>query len=321
MPCYSPLRAWIGEGPQGRRLLFKPLKLSDRSISLPCGRCIGCRLERGRQWSVRIMHEAKMHDACSFLTLTFDEAHYPKGCALCCPGVPGSLCVCTCQLFLKKLRERVNYGRFKCFKPVRLRFFLCGEYGEKLGRPHYHAIIFGWSFPDRVPSKSSGKFTLYTSALLSETWGNGNAWIGDVSFDSAMYVANYSTKKITGPKAKEFYGGRKPEFLLMSRRPGIGKSWIEKFSSDVYPADEVIVRGQSARPPRYYDLVLASKNPDLLEKLKLKRAAEADVLEKFSIPSGQILEVAPTRNGRRLAVREQVARAKLALKRRSLESD
>lgn len=243
-----------------------------------------------------------MHESSSFVTLTYDPAFLPKD---------GSLSVETCQLFLKRLRARLE--------PRRIRFFLCGEYGEQFARPHYHAIIFGYDFPDKVKLEKPGEYALFSSAELSEIWGLGFCSIGAVSFESACYVANYATKKITGAKAAEHYRGRRPEFLLMSRRPGIGRSWIDQFSSDVYPSDEVVVRGVQARPPRYYDQVLAAKDPELLELLKKRRELEAEKLEKMVLKSGDQVMVAPSRNARRLAVRKQVAEAKARLKSRTLE--
>lgn len=305
MACYSPLRAVLQDGPNGRRISFK-MRAAGTGLSLPCGRCIGCRLERARQWAVRLMHEAKMHEESCFITLTYAPEHLPEG---------GTLSVEHCQLFLKRLRARLA--------PKRIRFFLCGEYGEKLERPHYHAILFGHDFEDKILLESSGEHREYTSPLLAETWGKGGVHLGSVSFESACYVANYATKKITGKKAAEHYAGRKPEFVLMSRggrkAGGIGRSFIEKFKSDVYPSDEVIVRGMPARPPRYYDQVVEAGSPGSLEGVKAKRVREAEKLETMVLRSGARIEVAPSANLRRLKVREKVAQAKAALKIRKLE--
>lgn len=243
-----------------------------------------------------------MHEESCFVTLTYDADHVPKD---------GSLSVKACQDFLKRLRERV--------RPVRIRFFLCGEYGERLARPHYHAIIFGWEPPDRKRLPGHFDYAEYSSELLSEIWGHGNVHVGGVSFDSASYVANYATKKISGEKAEAHYGGRRPEFLLMSRRPGIGRWWIEEFAGDVYPADEVIVRGVQARPPRYYDQVVEARCPELLRGVKEKRERAAEVLEETVTSAGNVVRCAPSKNARRLAVRKVVAEAKFSLKRRKLE--
>lgn len=324
MPCYAPLRAVLVSGPQGRRLEFSRSSVG-KALSLPCGRCTGCRLERSRQWANRIVHETKMHDQSSFLTLTYDPEHLPKD---------GSISVDDCQRFLKRLRKKLA--------PRRIRFFLCGEYGEKLGRPHYHAIIFGYDFPDKVKLAKADGFWLYESRELNEIWGLGGCRIGDVSFDSAAYVANYATKKVTNkeaytdgdgkrwPSKDEHYQGRRPEFLLMSRRPGIGRTWFETFGGDVFPSDEVVVRGVPSKPPRYYvqqiEKRAAEEFPpgrwsDLLALIKANREKQAESLEGEVKVKGYDhvrVRVLESRNARRLRIREEVARAKLALKRRTL---
>lgn len=306
MPCYSPLRAWIRTTPEGRKILFSGrLSHGATPISLPCGRCIGCRLERSRQWAVRIMHESELHDVSSYLTLTYDGKKLPPR---------GSLVKEDCQLFMKRLRERIA--------PQRVKFFLGGEYGDKLSRPHYHCILFGYDFPDKVVVSRSKGYPLYSSALLDDVWGKGFSWIGSVTFDSAMYVASYCVKKVTGKKAFSHYGGRSPEFLLMSRGGrdgnGIGYGWLEKFKADVYPSDEVVVNGRAARPPRYYDQLVSAEDPDLWAPIHERREERASRLEEHVRKSWRRL-VSPSCNRRRLQAREIVARAKLALKTRNLE--
>lgn len=250
-----------------------------------------------------------MHDASSFITLTYDKKNLPL------VGGRPTLSKEDCQLFMKRLRKELE--------PKRVRFFLCGEYGEKMGRPHYHAVIFGEAFADRKPLASSGDYTRWTSEKLTEIWGKGRTEGGDVSFDSAVYVANYATKKIIGKDAAKHYDGRTPEFLLMSRGgkdgKGIGFGFIDKFGPEVWARDEIIVRGQKARPPRYYDKILEAHNPQLLESIKAERRLKSEILEEFTTPLGTTIRVTENRNPYRLKVRETVARAKLALKRRDLE--
>lgn len=249
-----------------------------------------------------------MHDENSFITLTYSPEHLPPN---------GTLSLRDVQTFIKRLR--------KYLEPKKIRFFLCGEYGEDFGRPHYHAIIFGHAFPDRLPvsrlssASNDPNIKRFTSARLTELWGLGKTELGNVAFDSAAYVANYATKKITGPKAAEHYKGRKPEFLIMSRRKGIGHTWFEKFGSDVYPADEVIIRGKETRPPRYYDQIGLYKCLASTAAILARREALAEQLEVHQLHGGVEIAVSPSRNARRLAVREKVASAKSALKRRTLE--
>lgn len=314
MPCYSPVRGVLSRAPDGRRSLSFNRSAPGKGVSLPCGSCFGCKLERARQWAVRIMHESKMHDENSFLTLTYDDDHIPRGrCSCVRPHGAGSVCVDDLQKFFKRLRERLA--------PRRIRFFACGEYGEKLGRPHYHAIVFGWFPEDAVCVKRSGELSLFTSSLLSAAWGHGHASVGLVSMDSASYVANYASKQIRTNREDEArrLAGRAREFLIMSRRPGIGRKWIDKFMSDVFPSDEVIVRGKACRPPRFYDQCLEKIDPDALERIKIRREDKATQLEEFVTGLGTVVRVAPSLNAHRLVVREKVARAKAALKSRNLE--
>lgn len=268
MGCDFPLKAYRSQeiNPETGRsqLTFNPkhARNSTNPIDLPCGRCTGCKLERSRQWAVRIMHESQCHPENSFLTLTFANEHLP---------VDYSVDVRDTQLFLKRLRDHIE--------PRKIRFFLCGEYGDKDQRPHYHIILFNYAFlHDRKLLKTTRNGDkLYTSATLEKLWPFGQSSIGNVTFNSAAYTARYAMKKITGDKAEAHYLREhplhhfivrtKPEFLTMSRRPGIGFPWINKYMSDVYPSDEVIVDGHRMRPPRFYDQLLSE------EDLKIQLAA------------------------------------------------
>lgn len=168
--------------------------------------------------------------------------------------------------FMKRLRKNSE-------NPVR--FFHCGEYGEKLSRPHHHALLFGRDFPDKKLWKISNDEKWYRSAELERLWPFGFSTVGDVTEKSANYVARYILKKINGEDADEHYGGRMPEYITMSRKPGIGNQWLEKFHGDVYPHDHVVVGGREGPAPRYYDKQLEKENPKLLENLKARREARA----------------------------------------------
>ncbi len=194
-----------------------------------------------------------MHSKNCFITLTYDPDHVPKD---------GSLSLEDWQKFAKRLRREA--GPF--------RFFHCGEYGEVNLRPHYHACIFGLDFvADRGLWKDSGKYPLFRSPMLDRTWGLGFASVGALTFKSAAYVARYVMKKATGDLAVEKYGDRRPEYVTMSRRPGIGSKWFERFKSDVYPSDEVVHEGKRYRPPRFYDGLLGADELDVY-KVKRRRA-------------------------------------------------
>lgn len=260
----------------------------DMPVTLPCGQCIGCRLERSRQWAVRCVHESQLYESNCFITLTYRDECLPPG---------GSLVKEDFQRFMKRLRKEYGEG---------IRYFHCGEYGEKFSRPHYHACLFNFDFADRVLFKDRGGVRLYVSESLSRLWPFGFATVGDVTFESAAYVARYITKKITGDQADNHYGGRLPEYITMSRRPGIGKPWLEKFSSDVYPSDHVVLRGRVMRPPKYYDGVFELTDPETFRSVVRKRLAAIQSSEWNQTPD-------------RLAVREAVQLAKFRMLKRGYE--
>lgn len=290
MPCYRPLTAWRdGLG----TVSFVDRGQGDQLL-LPCGRCIGCRLERSRQWATRIMFEAQMHEASSFITLTYDDANLP---------FPPSLRYRDFQLFMKRLR--IKYGA--------VRFYMCGEYGESTFRPHFHACLFGLDFSDKVIwSVSPRGDHLYRSPNLERIWPFGISTIGELTFESAAYVARYVLKKITGDLAEEHYSwtdvdtgevyAREPEFAHMSLRPGIGASWFDKYSDDVYDDhDFVVVNGKTCKPPRYFD--------KLLRRLDVSRGTHEYDLIKSERSCGPTSVHA---SESRLVAREMVARAALS---------
>lgn len=261
MPCYHPLTAYRKIGAYNPVTGRWPLTFKKEEghafdvVSVPCGQCIGCRLERSRQWAIRCVHEAALHDENTFLTLTYNDTNLPLG---------GSLNVRDVQLFLKRLRKR--------FSGNHIRFFQCGEYGELLNRPHHHMIVFGFDFPDKEFWQKRNGCILYRSKELEKLWPFGYSTIGGVTFESAAYVARYITKKITGDNAEEHYQGRSPEYITMSRRPGIGREWAEKYIKDIYPHDYLVIRkGIKARPPRYYDNIYDVIDTDDMQRIKKQR--------------------------------------------------
>lgn len=281
MPCYKPLMALVRRPPPGvsgkARISFpKTVPSADTArhgtpTPLPCGQCIGCRLERSRQWAIRLMKEHTLHDRSSFLTLTYDDEHLPK-----LPSGRPTLVLEDIQLFLKRLR--------KAIEPKRVRFFQCGEYGEDKQRPHHHMILFGEDFSnDRLPIENSRSgHAQFMSDTLTKLWGNGRCTISEVSFESAAYVARYCLKKVTGPGADLYYAGRKPEFVTMSRGGknghGIGSQFFAEFMSDIYPYDEVVpgIGRPASLPPKYFDRLLERVDPGLYELVKKNRTEGLD---------------------------------------------
>lgn len=294
MPCYHPIPAWWAKrrNESGKRgLVFSPQDgFKDRKIEVPCGRCLGCRLEYSRQWAVRCMHESKLYESSVFATLTYDEV--PEG---------GSLRPRDFVLFMKRLRHEHDG----------VRFFQCGEYGEQLQRPHHHVLLFNCWFDDRRYLKSKADVELYTSAELDRLWSHGQCTLGAVTFESAAYCARYTMKKVYGDNDGH-YRGRLPEYCTMSRRPGIGAGFLDKFRRDVYPSDEVVVRGVKCRPPRFYDSKLGEVAPSVLEKVKRERRMMQ--VREIAKLGGEL------ENAKKLKVREVVTAAAITALSREVES-
>lgn len=264
MPCYRPLLAHMGQKTteNGKRPLSFNIHeaYQDLPMMLPCGKCIGCKQDRANKWATRIVHESKLHTENCFLTLTYSDEYVPEG---------GSLNLDQLQKFLKRLREKIH--------PRKVRYYACGEYGTKLDRPHYHLILFGYIPDDRKLHSldKSGTKRRYVSETIQRLWPFGFHQIGDVEIASALYVAKYSVKKVTGPKAEEHYKGKTPEFAVMSRNPGLAHDWITKRRTDVYPKDFFTINGTKHRPSRYYDDVTARTHPRQMQNVKNKRIKQA----------------------------------------------
>ena len=301
----------------------------DFLSGLPCGQCTGCRLERSRQWAIRMMHEAQMHQDNCFITLTFDDDHLFD---VKSRGVdnPMSLHKPEFQAFMKRLRTRISDPNDSLFIPEFskelpleerkvVRFYMCGEYGEKYKRPHYHAIIFGLDFSDKQLEKIDNGMRYYSSATLRELWPSGNNIITDVTFDSCAYVARYIMKKHLGKDAwmqyfdyidentGECVGHRVPEYTIMSRRSGIGKEWLDKYLEDIYPKDKVFMRGRGySKPPKYYDSQYEIIDPEDLSRIKQARIEAAKLRSDDNTPG-------------RLHAKQSVKDAQISVLKRNLE--
>ena len=243
-----------------------------------------------------------------FITLTFnDEALWDYRAR----GIPAtdiwSVHKREWQLFMKRLRKMYGSG---------IRFYACGEYGEKHGRPHYHACVFNHEFKDKKLWRMSNGIPLFRSSSLELLWPFGYSSVGAVTFQSAAYVARYILKKVSGSPSHKHYAHtcsqtglisqRQPEFVLMSRRPGLGRTWYNRFRDQVYPRDEVVVGGKVVKPPRYYDQLQEMEAPEAMLRIREERQRKAR-------------EHLADQHSDRLAVREEVKTAQIRKLRRSHE--
>lgn len=298
MTCFHPITAFRGAlNPKTglRAIVFNPSNGSmDDCLKIPCGQCLGCRLEKARQWAIRIMHESQEAGTSRFLTLTYNNEHLPKNASLNKRDI---------VLFMKKLRKYMDKYQ------INVRFFQCGEYGENLSRPHHHVALFLSSangnernlrelcerrfglFGDEIKldRRTNPQHVLYTSMTLEKMWGNGFVTIGQLTEDSASYVAKYVTKKMNGAKAPYHYGKRMPEYVTMSRRPGIGREWLLKYANDVKAIDGCLSKNFRLKPPRYYDNLYDVIDPEDLKLRKEKRIANVKELSHLQLKAKEKL--------------------------------
>ena len=289
MSCYHPLIGYRSDtiGDNGKKKIKIISLREDETIDdfknigaflIPCGHCIGCRLDYSRRWADRMMLELEMAKKGLFVTLTYDDEHLHINDGSCY----GTLDKRDCQLFMKRLRRAYEH---------KIRFFLAGEYGENgTLRPHYHAIIYGIGLSDIDDRINFGRNDLgqayYISKKFQEIWSCGNVLLADVSWQTCAYVARYVVKKQTGDK-KEIYDVRKviPEFCLMSRRPGIGAEYLEK-NPDCLDFQKINLStpqgGVKISIPKYYLKKYQSTNPLEYAKIMEERrkfACDANLLE------------------------------------------
>lgn len=308
MACYHPLRGLVlGQTENGKKNI-KILPNSDFSfevpdaeyINIPCGKCIGCRLDYSRQWADRCMLETQYHSANSFITLTYNDSHLPP----CNPifdietgeqigyGDIHPLVKKDFQDFMKRLRKKIatEYGN-----DVKIRYYACGEYGSKSKRPHFHAIIFGFDFSDdRILHKTNFRGDkYYVSEFLDSCWRDdkkqsiGFSYVANVEWDCCAYVARYVAKKIFKDNDLYYKNNVPTEFTLMSRKPGIARQYYEDHKLDILNNQRIYLGSDKGskqiRPPKYYDRLFDIDYPDEMEKVREKRSQIAKNNAKISL--------------------------------------
>lgn len=225
---------------RGERLRF------DERVELPCRKCLECTSSRAREWSIRCQLESEQFTDNYFVTLTYNdnnikfnkvwsfESDLPK-------YVPTLVKEDTFK-FMKSLRQ--NFKR--CKNHDGIRFFMCGEYGEKRYRPHYHYILFNLPLDDlEFIGNSKTGIPLYRSRFLERSWNKGFVTVQKFSIECARYVAQYCTKKLN--KCDNLKQGRDDEFINMSRMPGIGSNWFFNNCSKLYCVNEYTVNPKITR--------------------------------------------------------------------------
>lgn len=293
MGCYRPISVPVT--PKGTNASYP--------LDVGCGNCLGCRSDQARQWAIRLVHEAQIEPEAYFVTLTYSDEKLPHN---------GSLEPCHLKDFWKRLRDTYRAHLEPLFPNRRIRYFACGEYGDRTDRPHYHAVLYGFPLLDRSHHRGPDHAPAYRSGLLDGLWKHGLTEASPVTFASAAYVAGYIKKKQSKTKNPDHYlrydeNGElheiQQEFSRCSTRPAIGLEWLKRYWSDVYPRDEVVVEGRTSKPPRYYDRVMVDPHPEdpseprhvlpgitFLERQELMLEVKMKRIEEMQDPSPQTLD-------------------------------
>ena len=214
MDCTSPTRIHVN------------VDGKDTILYVPCGKCPHCRRKKKFEWTVRLIHEAESWKSKAFLTLTYDDSHLPRDCGLHKDEL---------QRFFKRLRKVFEGSGRK------IKYFACGEYGDRFGRPHYHAIVFGLDISDL--------------GIVQRVWRNGFVRVLPVTMFRFQYVAGYVQKKLDKESAAEKYGDLQPPFQLQSN--GLGKEYCLGHAALLYERGYVgLWTGAKAGLPVYYKRIL-----------------------------------------------------------------
>lgn len=287
MSCYHPLTGvWHGKytasGAKKYDIVgttdFRDIPSVYQPVLIPCGKCIGCRLDYSRSWADRMMLELETAEKAIFITLTYDNEHLPVCQYDADTDLPmyGTLDKRDCQLFFKRLRKH--------FGDIKIRFYLAGEYGENTLRPHYHAIVFGLGLSDFGDLRLHGRNELgqqyYISDTITSIWHNGFVLVSDVSWKTCAYVARYVTKKLNGLWAIDYaIRNCEPEFALMSRKPGIAREYYE-LHPECLDSGSINIStpegGLKISAPKYYLKQLKLTDPDSYDKISKQRKEFAE---------------------------------------------
>ena len=319
MTCYNPSLAWKSKNVLRSTGKYDIVFPSDKliidtkkydPIHIPCGKCVGCLMDRARTWAVRCVLEASLWTKNCYITLTYNDENLPEN---------GTLVKEHFVLFMKRLRKKYGDG---------IRFFQCGEYGTLNHRPHYHACLFNFDFPDKVVwKKGESGSILYRSPSLEKLWPYGFSSIGEVTVKSAAYVARYCLKKYD----HDTYRRQPPppgcidEYTNMSRKPGIASGWFEKYVDDVYNSDCLVVSEKlKCKPPRYFDSLMDRIAPEYMVGVRDRRseAALASLLKLYPADEEELRYWMTCNEHRsRLKVEEDVMRIRVEKLKRGYESE
>lgn len=210
-------------------------------LEIGCGKCTACRINKREEWSMRCLHELDDHQHSIFVTLTYDEYNIPSGYTLKKKHL---------QDFIKRLRYYLE--------PRKIKYFACGEYGEKSYRPHYHAILFNVGFDDIEYIKNAWSFC---------DWSTQTHAFGEANIKSIRYCSKYIDKSYSGKIKKQFYDDHNLEIPFKLQSKALGKNYALKIKDRINKLFEITVQGKSMPIPRYYRHICETNNIEFQKKI------------------------------------------------------
>ena len=300
MPCYHPLIRYEDKtkyitAADGHK--YHPAQINrpfDRKETLeyttqfhgagliPCGKCIGCRLEYAKEWANRGYLESKLYDDnfCWFVTLTYDDNNLvtewkDEKEGISNSAVSGTLVPRHFTRFMHDLRQIME----RRYNRTGIRFMGCGEYGDEKERPHYHVILFNCYLPSDTfyEPRLINKEFYFRNTIIEEAWKKGISNISECTWNTINYTARYITKKVNGKESWKHYAekGIYPEFMRVSRMPGIAKPYYDLHKEDIYKTDSIWIKNKAGivqcKPPKYFDYLYEKECPEHWKRIQADR--------------------------------------------------
>jgi hypothetical protein len=235
---------------------------THNGMLLPCGKCVGCRIAKSREWTYRLTNEMQNWKDAVFITLTYDEQNLPKD---------GKLQKIHLQKYFRAMRKRLKS------KGRNIKYFAAGEYGDdpEKKRPHYHAIVFGigLAYGDRIHMRR--RIPPHFDDIVQESWNRGLVWTDDVVRKSIGYVTDYVHKKYLD-KYKEH--NIEPPFQLVSQ--GIGKQYALQNADILQSRLGDKFHGNDVSLPRYYRRILDIPPEPFQEEARKRRKEITDIYKE-----------------------------------------
>lgn len=175
-------------------------------MKVGCGSCAPCFLKYTNQWAFRVAIHANSCVQHYCVTLTYNNENLPMSQSKTGDTIYSWMTLSRAHAsgFFKNLRNNhiKKYGK----NAPKISYIICGEYGDKFKRPHYHAIIFNCDY----------------DTILS-SWDKGDIHFGDNNVDASI---RYALKYVMKSRLWKLESNKAYERPFVNFSKGIGESLI-----------------------------------------------------------------------------------------------